>query len=649
MNGENGKRREFEGFSLDTEEKILWRAGEIVPLPPKAVEMLIVLIKKSGEVVTKDDLLETVWGDAFVEESVLSNNVYLLRKTLTELGAGKSLIQTVPRRGYRFNGGMNGQDAELVLEHHVFEQTLVEEVTVENDSVQKTVAPAPLALPAKPRGFFGDANRIGLVSLAAILILILSGFGIWNYRKSAAKASLANITSIAVLPLKSLSKETVDENLRLRITDSLITNLGNLNKFSVRPTSSVLPFANEDANILEIGKQLAVEAIMEGRVQQENGRLRVNLQLVSVADGTQIWSGQFDGETEKLLNLQDTISAKFVSQFAASFTEQQTADAAQRPTENAAAYENYLRGRYHWNQRTSKNLLKAIEEFDRAVELDPNFALAYVGLADCYALLSVYDERPPLESYPIAKQKAQFALNLNPNLAEAHTTLAFVSYRFEWNWKLAEQEFRRAIELKPNYATAHHWFGEFLMASGRFDEAATEYRKALELDPTSLIINTDLGYGLFLARRYDDSINQLRKTINLNPNFPLAYYCLADSLSASNRKTEAVEVFIRWMTLIETDAPEVSRLQTAFGSNNYAEFEKSRLKWVEAEVRKKNFTRFDVARSYAETTDKNNALYWLENAAKERAADLIFIGTHPSFDSLRDEPRFQAILRQMNL
>lgn len=649
MNGENEKLQRFEGFCLDVEKKILWHRDEIVRLPPKAVELLVVLIKNSGEVLTKDQLLEIVWGDTFVEESVLSNNVYLLRKTLSELGAGKSLIQTVPRRGYRFKGEISGGDAEIVFEHHIFEQLLTEEVLETNEAVLKNVTLAPLALPEKPRGFFSRANRIAFVSLAAIVILILGGIGIWSYRKSAVKPSLADVKSIAVLPLKSLSKETVDENLRLRITDSLITNLGNLHKFSVRPTSSVLAFVNEDADALKVGKQLAVEAVLEGRVQQENGRLRVNLQLVSVADGTQIWSGQFDGETDKLLNLQDAISTQFVSQFASSFTDRQVADVVKRPTENAAAYEEYLRGRYHWNQRTSKNLLKAIEEFDRAVELDPTFALAYVGLADCYALLSVYDERPPLESYPIAKQKARFALQLNPNLAEAHTTLAFVSYRFEWNWKLAEQEFRRAIELKPNYPTAHHWFGEFLMASGRFEEAATEYQKALELDPTSLIINTDLGYGLFLARRYDDSINQLRKTINLNSNFPLAHYCLADSLAASNRKNEAFEVFIQWMKLTETDLSAVAELEKAFGANDYAEFERARLKWIEAEVRKNKFTQVDFARFYAETADKNNALHWLENASKEHAADLIFIGTHPSFDSLRDEPRFQAILSQMNL
>lgn len=629
---------EFGKFRLDQANKILRHGGEIVPLPLKAVELLCLLTENRGGVVSKQEILDKIWENSFVEESVLTQNIYTLRKMLEEFGE-KDLIKTVPRRGYFFNYE-KPLETSLVIEREIRETIEIIETV---DSPEKPLLILPKAAAESP----GRKNFA--LSAAALLLVAAAIFGFWWWNKRPAKTNLSEISAIAVLPLKSLSKETVDENLRLRITDSLITNLGNLNKFSVRPTSSVLTFVGEDVNALEIGQKLAVEAVMEGRVQQENGRLRVNLQLVSVADGGQIWSGQFDGETDQILNLQDAISAKFVSQFAASFTDKQTADAAKRPTENAAAYEAYLRGRYLWNQRTSKNLLKAIDEFENAVRLDPNFALAYVGSADCYALLSVYDERPPLESYPIAKEKARLALNLNPNSSEARTTLAFISYRFEWNWTAAEEDFRRAIALKPNYSTAHHWFGEFLTASGRFDEAVAEYRKALEIDPTSLIINTDLGYGLFLARRYDDSIAQLQKTVNLNPNFPLAHYCLADSFAAANRERESVETFVRWLTLIETDAAEIAAMRTAFGTNNSAEFKKSRLKWIEAEVRKKNFTQVDAARYYAENSDAGNALNALEHAAREHAADLIFIGAHPNFDGLRGEPRFQAILRQINL
>lgn len=347
------------------------------------------------------------------------------------------------------------------------------------------------------------------------------------------------------------------------------------------------------------------------------------------------------------MNLQDAISVELSR--ALTLPPQQSEVFARNSTENPQAFEAYLRGRYLWNMRTGKNLLKAIAEFEKAVEIDPNFALAYAGLADCYALLSVYEIKPSIEVFPVAKEKAQKALSLNPNLAEAHTTLGFIAYRFEWNWQEAETELQKAIALKPNYPTAYHWFGEMLMASGRFDEAETQYKKALELDPTSLIINTDLGYGLFLAHRYDESISQLQKTINLNSSFPLAYYCLADSLAYKGSQDESVKIFKRWLELAEVKSADISQIENAFRNGGYVNYLDARLKWSEEEARKSNFTKTDVARFYAETKDKINALKWLEKAQASRDADLIFIKTHPGFDNLHDEALFKEILKKMNL
>lgn len=665
MNGEVDRRSEFEGFSLDAERKILWRAGEIVPLPPKAVEMLVVLVKNRGEVVSKNELLEAVWGETFVEESVLSNNVYLLRKTLSELAGVKNLIQTVPRRGYRFGGKKEKSDAEFVLEHHVFERTLVEEISgaeatetrvetiVANESSLAPVAEpksiSQASLPAAGNPTHRPAKTY-LFGAAIFALLLAAGFVVWQRNQSTAKnSSLTEIKSIAVLPLKPIAAAEADKVLSLGLADALITRLGASQKIIVRSVSSVAPFAETDLDALAAGRKLQADAVLDGSFQRSDNRLRVSARLLSVADGKQIWSGTFDETEADIFALQDSLAAQVAESLHWNLTAAERESLTKRPTENVQAYEKYLRGRYLWNQRTSNDLLKAIEEFESAVRLDANFALAYVGLADCYALLSVYDERPPLEAYPIAKEKAQVALKLNPNSAEARTTLAFIAYRFEWKREAAEREFRRAIELNPNYSTAHHWFGEFLMASGRFDEAVAEYRKALAIDPTSLIVNTDLGYGLFLARRFDESVAQLQATTNLNPNFPLAFYCLADSLAAQKRERESVEVFIKWLTLIETDAAAIAKMQRAFGDNDFAEFKRARLEWIEAEAQKNNFTKVDVARFYAEAANKNSALDWLENALRERAADLVFVAAHPGFDALRDEPRFQEILRQINL
>lgn len=315
------------------------------------------------------------------------------------------------------------------------------------------------------------------------------------------------------------------------MTDSLITKLGKIDAISIRPTASILKYANVETEPLEIGKELGVDAILDGRIQSESEKIRINIQLISVKSGENIWSEQFDGNAGNLLGLQDLISADLVKNLDLTLTKEQENIFAKQPTTNADAYEAYLRGRYFWNLRTGENFTKAISEFEEAVKLDPNFALEYAGLGDCYALLGVYDEKPPLESYPKAKEFAKKALELDADLAEAHTTLAFVTYRYEWNWKEAEEGFKKAISLQPNYATAHHWYGEFLMASGRFDEGENAFKEALRIDPLSLIINTDLGYGLFFARRFDESISQYEKVIKLNPEFTISYYCLADALS----------------------------------------------------------------------------------------------------------------------
>lgn len=638
MNSEIGSFREFGKFRLDVAKKILWHADAIVSLPVKAIELLIVLTGKNGEVLSKENLLNAVWDESFVEESNLSHNIYLLRKTLKSFD-DENYIQTLPRRGYRFTGEIieSEENTELVIERRSVTQTRIEEFAPpENEKL----------LPARAASANGFSEKQKTITLFAVVLILLTGvFAYWRLTQPKSKTKLSEIKSIAVLPLKAFDDNS-DDTLSLKITDALITKLGALNQISVRPTSSILQFVKDEKNPIEIGKFLAVEAIMDGRIQWENEKMRVTLQLISTADGEQIWTGQFDGRSDETLNLQDAISAEISK--ALILPPAQNELFTKNSTNNAQAFEAYLRGRYLWNMRTGKNLLKAIEEFEKAVEIDPNFALAYTGLADCYALLSVYEIKPSREVFPIAKEKAQNALALNPNLAEAYATLGFVAYRYEWNWHEAETNLQKSIQLKPNYPTAHHWLGEMLMASGRFTEAEAAYKKALELDPTSLIINTDLGYGLFLARRYDESIAQLQKTINLNQNFPLALYCLADSYAYKNLPAESIETFDKWLELTEVDSAERLKMKKAFRENGYNAYQKARLDWSEEEAKQKNFTKTDVARFYAETKDKENALQWLEKAQNARDADLIFIKTHPGFDNLRDDVRFNEILKAMN-
>ena len=641
----NDGGRVFKNFDLDVERKILRRGGEIVHLPPKAVELLCVLMKNRGEVVSKNDLLEAVWENTFVEESVLSNNIYILRKTLSELGVGKNLIQTVPRRGYRFAGEIGGDDAELVLEHHVFEQTVIAEISDDSALMREKAMPAPLALPEKPRSFFG-ANKKFLFASTAILLLILSVLGVWNDKKSAAEPSLADVRSIAVIPLKSLSKEVVDENLRLRITDSLITNLGNLNKFSVRPTSSVLAFVGEEANALEVGKKLAVEAVLEGRVQQENGRLRVNLQLVSVAGGGQIWSGQFDGETDKLLNLQDAISAEFVNHFAASLTDDQIAAAA-HPTDNSEAYELYLKGRYFWNKRTLADLEKAVGFYEQAIALDSNYADAYVGLADSQYLLYDYNYRTTLDNPRRAKDNLLKALTLKPDSADALVTLGLIQSAFDWDWNAAEKSFRRALEIEPNSASAHSRYGVFLIRTSKFAEARAELEKARRLDPLSLSVNMNLGVASWFAGDLDAAEAHFKSTLEIEPNFEPVHWYLARFYWHKGSFKESFAAIEKALTLGggETLATRLRQKADLLPPDEAARF------WFEEWKRRMPENRVnshDLAIVAAYSGDRRETLAQLEKTVAEKHPWSAMIAAEPEFIFLRGEPRFQEILRQIN-
>jgi DNA-binding winged helix-turn-helix (wHTH) protein/TolB-like protein/Tfp pilus assembly protein PilF len=654
-------------FHLDTGAEQLFARRERVKIAPKVYECLVLLVKSEGKLVSKNEFFEKVWVGTFVEDSSLSYTISQLRKLLAEYDADTNYIETVPRRGFRFNNEIvqTVKTPEIVFEREIVTEEYFEEIfdengfqTIRGKDDEIIISPGQnlttdnsqtkkrLQLKGKTAS---NRNRLMLVSMAVLLVLLAVGFSVWKYRNDQTKISLKDIRSIAVLPIKSFDKSQDDEHRRLLMTDSLITKLGKIDTISIRPTASILKYANVETESLDIGKELGVDAIIDGRIQQEGEKIRINIQLISVSNGENIWSEQFDGNAGNLLGLQDLISANLVKHLDLTLTKEQEKIFAKQPTKNADAYEAYLRGRYFWNLRTGKNFVKAISEFEEAVKLDPDFALAYAGLGDCYALLGVYDEKPPLESYPKAKEFAKKALELDANLAEAHTTLAFVRYRYEWNWKAAENGFKKAILLQPNYATAHHWYGEFLMASGRFDEGEIAFKEALRIDPLSLIINTDLGYGRFFARRYDESISQYEKVIRLNPEFTISYYCLADALSQKKEFEKSVDAFGVWMKQADFQKADIDEMQSAFVKKGYEGYLQSRLKWSEKEAAKKYFTKFDVARFYADSNRTDEAIEWLEKALAENSADLVFINVHPSFDKLKDRPKFQQILKKMNL
>src|SRR2546425_496917 len=460
---------EFGPFLLDVTEQLLLRDGRPIPLKPKLFDLLLLLVENSGHVLDKNRLMSTLWPDTFVEESNLTVNIFALRKALGNRRNKHSYIETVPRRGYRF----------------------VANVT--------------------------EAPNGGVDSVAAERARLSSNA---DERFEAG----AGVKSLAVLPFKSIGAEAGHEYLGLGLADALITKLTNLRQIKVRPTSAVREYTRA-RDITVAGRKLKVDALLDGSIQRARQRIRVTAQLVDARDGATLWAENFDAKLVDIFSLEDSLSDQVVRALSLKLTGEERKHLVKHHTENTEAYQAYLKGRYFWNKRTSDGFKKGVEYFEHAIALDPNYARAYAGLADCYQLLSGYMSGPSREAIPKATIALLKALQIDDTLAEAHTSLGHLRTR-EWDWSDAEKEFKRAFELNPNYVTAHHWYSTYLRLMGRFDEAWTEIKIAEELDPVSLSINTSVGTLQYLVRKYDQALEKLWATIELDPNYPYAHFNL---------------------------------------------------------------------------------------------------------------------------
>lgn len=633
MSNQTDDLREFGKFRLDAKKRVLWFEDKPVNLALKEIELLCVLTESGGEVFTKNELMNKVWMDSFVEESNLSRHIYVLRKTFKDFGESEDLIQTVPRRGYRFAGEVRKiKTEEIIIEHHTLTQTVIEIQEGEKDRQTDRQKKSKLGIFLLP------------ATVAILLVVLVGGFVFWLYRNSPTETSAAEIKSIAVLPLKSFSPNAENEDLRLRITDALITRLGSINQIAVRPTNSVLPFAGTEQDALEIGKKLQVDAILDGRIQQENERVRVTLQLISVADSRQIWAEQFDGQANRILNLQDAISAKVLQ--ALNPHRQKTLELTTRPTENPEAYEAYLQGRYFSSKRNEEGLYKAIEYFGRAVALDSQFAEAYAGLADTQYLLFDYNIEVKAEIVAQAKENLRRALAIKPELADALITLGSVQMNYDWDWKNAEKSLQQATEFSPNSPTARIRYGALLMRLRRFDESQTQFEQAIALDPLSINGNTNLGMVYFCKKDFAAAERQFRKTLEISDKFGSTHWFLSRCLWQAGRKDEAIKEIIRGL---EMDGNEPLARRLAEKGRTGSADDVIRLLLFEWRENPPGTNPHNLAYLSTNVNDREKAVFWLEKSFAEHHPWTTWIIAAPEFETLRGELRVQEILRKMNL
>lgn len=611
---------EFGPFQIDTQNRLLFRDGQPIPLKPKVIETLLLLVENSGRVLEKDELIEKLWPDTFVDEANLTQNIYVLRKALTTAADSASYIETIPRRGYRFAGE-------------------VRKVSASTTVVAET--PTARATRTGPRWLWVA------VGLALVAILGTLGFRFLANRFRP-PASTNTIRSLAILPFRPLTAGSGDEYIGQGMADALITKLSNTQRLNVRPTSAVLRYNNANVDPIAAGRALDVEAVLDGKVQRVGDRVRVTVQLLRVADGTSLWADQYDEDFTGIFALQDSISAQAARSLTLQLTGKEAALMRKHYTQNAKAYESYLQGRYFWNKRNAAGFRKAIEYFEQALAVDSNYALAYAGLADSYIRLNEGGGPMIEEAVPRAKAAITKALEIDDSLAEAHATVGFIKFRHEWDFAGAEKEFRRAIELDPNYSEVHQWYAFYLLAVDKPDEAEVQIKLAQELDPTSVSLNSNLALYFFLRHDFDHSTEQARKTLQMEPDFALARLTLGLAYEQKHSFKEAIAELIRVQESSQ-DVPTAAALGHTLAQSGEVNEARRVFAKIEQYAKKNYVPPYNIAILHAGLGQQEQALDWLEKGLADRSLRPVWVKLDPRLDGLRQENRFVQLLQRMGL
>lgn len=644
MPGQNGKKYILGEYEIRAEGRLLSRDGEQIHITNRPFQVLLYLIERRDRVVTRQELLDRFWDGKDVYDDTLRKCVGAIRKALGDRLSGPRYIETYYGEGYRYIGPLEETTVQGVSSVTEVEKTRGVRITIEEEIPDP--APAIQNTGAAPAVAARRLSGRAIVMLAIAVVAILAT-GVALYRSQVASSAKGStpVTSIAVLPLKNLPDDPSNEYLSEGLTESLITALSRIDGLKVISRSSAFAFKDRAIDLQEVASRLGVGAVLEGSIRRSGDRVRVEVRLVSAENGRVIWaSDTYDRSLHDIFILQDEITRGVITGMSLKLA----SEGQQRPakqTSSPEAYEAYLKGRYYWNKRTAEGLKKAIEHFERATKLDPGYALAYCGLADCYNLGVWYIPIPASEAVPRLKEVAAKAIDLDDQLAEAHIAMSNV-HSFEWRWREAEESQRRAIELNAGYATAHHWYALNLALLGRFDNAIAEIKRARELDPLSLVINTDLGWILYLSRRYDEAIEQYRKALELDPEFSLAHFDLALAYSQKGMHEEAVAEMLR---AGDRGSDYLGGLGYVYARSGRRDEALKALEQLKQLSKRGYAPPYHFAWIYTGLGEKDQALTMLEKVYEERTQHVVDLKVHPMFDELRLDPRYQDLLGRVAL
>jgi TolB-like protein/DNA-binding winged helix-turn-helix (wHTH) protein/Tfp pilus assembly protein PilF len=627
-------------LELDRVAYELRRSGRALKLERIPMEILLLLLERPGQLVTREDIVAIIWGkDVFLDtDSSINSAIRKIRQVLKDDPEKPVYLQTVTGKGYRFIAAVTEVSVPDV------HQGAVGSLDVKTESVKHD----SFTVSSSSR----SPNLRWVAPLVALVVLLAAGISIfvWRVRARSPYAGASHRVMLAVLPFANLSTEPEQEYFSDGLTEETITDLGELNpgQLGVIARTSSMAYKHTDKTIAQIGHELGVDYVLEGSVRREGGAVRISAQLIRVKDQSHLWAHNYERETDGLLALQNELGRAIAQQVQVKLAQNYGNRSVNKYIPNPEAYELYLKGRFYVNQRTYPEIDQSTEYFQRSIEKDPGFALAYAGLADSYMAGAI---RSPQEFDPKAKAAASRALELDDDIAEAHAALGAEKADFEYDWPGAEKEFKRAIELNPNYAEAHFRYAwSYLTPLGKSDQAIAEMKKALELDPFSRIENTVFGCTYFYARKYDQALEQFQKAIKLNPDFFVTYYHLSWLYAQLGQYQDAITELTKGRELSGEDhdniaASEEVTLRQAFAAEGAKGF------WHQLQTQEENHRvgEFGEPQVYARLGETEKALQGLENNYEERKALGTLLNVDPSFDTLRSDSRFLDLVWRMGL
>jgi TolB-like protein/DNA-binding winged helix-turn-helix (wHTH) protein/Tfp pilus assembly protein PilF len=626
-------RVRFGVFEADLRACELRKQGVRIKLHHQPFQVLTMLLERPGEVVTREELKSKLWpSETFVDFDLgLNSAVKKLREALGDSAEIPRYVETLPRRGYRFIAPLSDASTPKTEALSTASKRVIEEQPTGPSEGAGTAVPVV----TRAHRWWMLWASAGLVGVLVLLVALDAGG--WR-EKLLARATPVHIRSLAVLPLENLSGDPAQEYFSDGMTDALVTDLAQISSLRVISRTSTMRYKRTGKALPEIARELNVDGIVEGAVVRSGERVRVDAQLIDAATDRHFWARTYEQKVGDVIALQNEIARAIANEIQVQLTPQERARLATTQSVDPQAYESYLKGRYFWNKLTEPSIQKSIDYFQKAIQRDPNYALAYAGMAVAYRNRT---DLPPNEAYPKSKAMARIAIQMDESLPEAHAALGVGLFLYDWDWAGAEKEFQRAIALNPNYGFAHQWYGDLQSAMGRPNFVA-EIKRAHELDPLNLAI----GGGGWLG---SGQLEELRKRLEMDPEFPYTHMMLGGLYRGKGMYQEAIAEYQKAATLSGGNPQFLGGIGYTYAVWGKRVEARKTLQQLTMLSKRRYVSPYDIAMVYAGLGEKDRAFDWLQKALADRSTGLVFLKRNKAWDTMRSDPRYSELLRRVGL